>query len=111
MLFSLNSRLRAILPRDLVEKASFLDRGQEELNRLAAETGDLDAAIVCGYVGRAESETGKKVTNSAAVIEHGSITFRQHKMLLPTYDVFDEARWFVPATAKLSNRCGAGRLP
>src|SRR3954466_2967744 len=57
-------------PRDLVEKASFLDRGQEELNRLAAETDALDAAIVCGYVGRAESETGKKVTNSAAVIEH-----------------------------------------
>jgi NAD+ synthase (glutamine-hydrolysing) len=85
-------------PRDLVEKASFLDRGQEELNRLAAETDALDAAIVCGYVGRAESETGKKVTNSAAVIEHGAITFRQHKMLLPTYDVFDEARWFVPAT-------------
>jgi NAD+ synthase (glutamine-hydrolysing) len=85
-------------PRDLVEKASFLDRGPEELTRLAAETGDLDAAIVCGYVGRAESETGKKVTNSAAVIERGSVVFRQHKMLLPTYDVFDEARWFVPAT-------------
>jgi NAD+ synthase/NAD+ synthase (glutamine-hydrolysing) len=34
--------------------------------------------------------------NSAAVIERGSVVFRQHKMLLPTYDVFDEARYFRP---------------
>jgi NAD+ synthase (glutamine-hydrolysing) len=85
-------------PRDLVEKDSFLERGQEELDRLTAETAGLNAVIVCGYVGRTESETGKKVTNSAALIERGAIIFRQHKMLLPTYDVFDEARWFVPAT-------------
>jgi NAD+ synthase (glutamine-hydrolysing) len=84
-------------PRDLVEKDSFLDRTQEELLRLTAETASLDAAILCGYVGRAESQTGKRATNSAALIERGAIIFRQHKMLLPTYDVFDEARWFVPA--------------
>jgi NAD+ synthase/NAD+ synthase (glutamine-hydrolysing) len=85
-------------PRDLVEKESFLRRGEEELDRLTSETADLNAVIVCGYVGRTESDTGKKVTNSAALIERGSIVFRQHKMLLPTYDVFDEARWFVPAS-------------
>jgi NAD+ synthase (glutamine-hydrolysing) len=85
-------------PRDLVEKDSFLQRTQEELQRLCEETVGLDAIIVCGYVGRAESDTGKRATNSAALIEHGSVIFRQHKMLLPTYDVFDEARWFVPAT-------------
>jgi NAD+ synthase/NAD+ synthase (glutamine-hydrolysing) len=85
-------------PRDFVEKESFLDRTQEELERLTTETADLNAVLVCGYVGRASSETGKKATNSAALIERGSVTFRQHKMLLPTYDVFDEARWFVPAT-------------
>jgi NAD+ synthase/NAD+ synthase (glutamine-hydrolysing) len=85
-------------PRDLVEKDSFLERTEEELERFAAETADLDATLVCGYVGRASSETGKKVTNSAALVERGAIVFRQNKMLLPTYDVFDEARWFVPAT-------------
>jgi len=84
-------------PRDLVEKDSFLQQTLDELNRLAAETASLDATIVCGYVGPAESDTGKKVTNSAALLERGEIVFRQHKMLLPTYDVFDEARWFVPA--------------
>ena len=85
-------------PRDFVEKESFLDRTQQELERLTAETADLNAVLVCGYVGRANSDTGKKATNSAALIERGSVIFRQHKMLLPTYDVFDEARWFVPAS-------------
>lgn len=84
-------------PRDFVEKDSFLERAQEELGRLALETSDLDATLVCGYVGRAASDTGKKATNSAALVERGAVVFRQHKMLLPTYDVFDEARWFVPA--------------
>ena len=83
-------------PRDLVEKESFLDRTEEQLNRLARETADLDLGLVCGYVGRSHSETGKQATNSAAVIERGQIVFRQTKMLLPTYDVFDEARYFVP---------------
>ena len=87
-------------PRDFVEKDSFLDRTQCELDRLTAETASLDISIVCGYVGRAESQTGKKATNSAALIERGSVVFRQHKMLLPTYDVFDEARWFVPAASQ-----------
>ena len=85
-------------PRDFVEKESFLDRTQEELERLTVETADLNAVLVCGYAGRANSDTGKKATNSAALIEQGSVIFRQHKMLLPTYDVFDEARWFVPAS-------------
>ncbi len=92
--------LTGYAPRDFVEKDSFLERTQEELARLTAETAGLDAVIVCGYVGRAESDTGKRATNSAALIEHGSVIFRQHKMLLPTYDVFDEARWFVPATGQ-----------
>ena len=83
-------------PRDLVEKESFLDRTEEQLQRLAQETAGLGAAIVCGYAGRSHSPTGKRAANCAAVIEHGEIVFRQTKMLLPTYDVFDEARYFVP---------------
>ncbi len=53
--------------------------------------------LICGYVGRSTVQTGKTATNSAAVLEGGKIVFRQNKMLLPTYDVFDEARYFVPA--------------
>ena len=84
-------------PRDLVEKPSFVERTQEQLDRLARETSGLDASLICGYVGPAASQTGKSVTNSAAVIEQGKVVFRQNKMLLPTYDVFDEARYFLPA--------------
>jgi NAD+ synthase (glutamine-hydrolysing) len=84
-------------PRDLVEKPSFIDRSEGELRRLARETANLDLSVICGYVSRSESETGKRAVNSAAVLEHGEIVFRQDKMLLPTYDVFDEARYFRPA--------------
>jgi NAD+ synthase (glutamine-hydrolysing) len=83
-------------PRDLVEKPSFLDRTEEQLQRLAAETAGLDIAIIAGYVGRSNSATGKRATNSAALVERGRIVFTQTKSLLPTYDVFDEARYFKP---------------
>jgi NAD+ synthase (glutamine-hydrolysing) len=84
-------------PRDLVEKPSFLDRSESELERVAQETADLELNIVCGFVARSQAETGKRALNSAAVIERGRVVFRQSKMLLPTYDVFDEARYFRPA--------------
>ena len=51
-------------------------------------------------MGRSESATGKRATNSAAVLERGQVIFRQTKMLLPTYDVFDEARYFVPGESR-----------
>jgi NAD+ synthase (glutamine-hydrolysing) len=84
-------------PRDLVEKPAFLDRNEQELNCLAHSTADLDLAVVCGYVGRSQTGTGKRALNSAAVLEGGKVVFRQNKMLLPNYDVFDEARYFRPS--------------
>jgi len=84
-------------PRDLVEKPSFLERSEAELERLAHATADLGLSVICGYVGRSEAQVGKRAMNSAAVLEGGQIVFRQHKMLLPTYDVFDEARYFRPS--------------
>jgi len=84
-------------PRDLVEKPSFISRSEAQLELLAKETADLDLAVVAGYVAHSESQTGKRARNCAAVIERGQITFRQTKMLLPNYDVFDEARYFRPA--------------
>lgn len=84
-------------PRDLVEKASFLERTEEALHDLAAATRHLPAAIIAGYVGRAAEGSPRRATNSAAVIERGEIVFTQTKMLLPTYDVFDESRNFQPA--------------
>ncbi len=83
-------------PRDLVEKPSFLDASERELERLARETAGFDLSVICGYVARSLAETGKRAMNSAAVLERGQIVFRQSKMLLPNYDVFDEARYFRP---------------
>jgi NAD+ synthase/NAD+ synthase (glutamine-hydrolysing) len=84
-------------PRDLVEKPSFIDRSEREVERLARETADLDVSVICGYVAWSPEATGKRALNSAAVLEGGQVVFRQSKMLLPTYDVFDEARYFRPA--------------
>ena len=87
-------------PRDLVENPNFLDRTAAELERLAAETAGLDLALVCGYVDKADGSTGKHALNNAAVLDGGKVIFRQTKMLLPTYDVFDEARYFQPAESQ-----------
>ena len=87
-------------PRDLVEKPTFVERSTEHLERLASATATLPVALIAGYVGPSASHTGKRATNSAAVLVGGDILFRQTKMLLPTYDVFDEARYFVPAESQ-----------
>lgn len=83
-------------PRDLLEKPSFLDRAAWQLDHLARETAALPLAVICGFAGRSVLTTGKRATNSAVVLDAGRIVLRQDKMLLPTYDVFDEARYFVP---------------
>jgi NAD+ synthase (glutamine-hydrolysing) len=84
-------------PRDLVEKPSFLDRAQQALGELTAETRDLPLGLIVGYVGRAPEGSPRIATNSAALIEKGQVLFHQTKMLLPAYDVFDESRNFQPA--------------
>jgi NAD+ synthase/NAD+ synthase (glutamine-hydrolysing) len=87
-------------PRDLVEKPSFVARSEQELGRLAAETASLPVALICGYAARAALNTGKTAVNAAALLRAGTVVFRQTKMLLPTYDVFDEARYFLPAESQ-----------
>jgi NAD+ synthase (glutamine-hydrolysing) len=84
-------------PRDLVEKPDFIERSERAVEQLADATKDLPLAIVAGYVGRSRKPSGKQATNSAAVIQDGKVVMRQTKILLPTYDVFDETRNFVPA--------------
>ena len=81
-------------PRDLVENPAFVRRNQETLQRIADETRGI--AVVCGLVTPARADTGKRVVNSAAMTKDGQVAFTQSKMLLPTYDVFDESRNFAP---------------
>ena len=82
-------------PRDLVEKPSFVKQNADTLERIARQTSGI--SVVCGLVTPARSETGKSVMNSAAIVRDGRVEFLQSKMLLPTYDVFDEDRYFAPA--------------
>jgi NAD+ synthase/NAD+ synthase (glutamine-hydrolysing) len=82
-------------PRDLVEKPSFVTQNGDTLARIAREAKGISA--VCGLVTPAQSDTGKSVMNSAAIVRDGRVEFLQSKMLLPTYDVFDEDRYFAPA--------------
>lgn len=84
-------------PRDLLEVPGFFESTQEQEQRLAAETADLDITFVYGTIDRSHSAAGKPAANTATVLDHGRILFRQSKMLLPTYDVFDECRYFLPA--------------
>jgi NAD+ synthase (glutamine-hydrolysing) len=86
-------------PADLLEKESFLKRAEESLAEIAALTkGEGRPAILCGSVLPVHQPTGKHVRNVAALLEAGEIRCLQQKMLLPFYDVFDEQRYFEPAT-------------
>ncbi len=84
-------------PRDLLEKPSLYEQVLEAEQRLAAETAALDLILVYGTVRPSNASSGKRAVNIAAVLERGRIIFEQAKMLLPTYDVFDEGRYFLPA--------------
>ncbi len=92
-------------PRDLVERPSFVAHNQEALQHIARETRGI--AVICGVATPAEVETGKRVMNSAALLRDGRVAMMQSKMLLPTYDVFDEMRNFAPAQKQeLFSFCG-----
>src|SRR5216683_61931 len=81
-------------PQDLLERPAFLDRNLDELKSLA---GKIPLPCLVGYAGRVKNGAGKSVANKAALMCGGRVVFEQSKMLLPTYDVFDESRYFQPA--------------
>lgn len=87
-------------PRDLVEIPHYLERNESELQRLARETANLRIAIITGYAGCSETEEIPPATNCAAYLRDGRVVHRQRKMLLPTYDVFDEERYFAEAESQ-----------
>ncbi|MFO8043378.1 MAG: nitrilase-related carbon-nitrogen hydrolase, partial [Alkalispirochaeta sp.] len=83
-------------PMDLLDYEAFVEENITALRRLQ-QSLPPDIAVVVGYVDRTQGSTGKSLQNVAAVILNGEVVFRQAKRLLPTYDVFDEARYFEPA--------------
>ncbi len=85
--------------RDLLEKPSFINENLTYLDKLSSETAGI--SIICGYVDRNPSKTGKSLINSVALIRDGRIFGKGGKRLLPTYDVFDETRYFEPSPESL----------
>ena len=85
-------------PRDLLDQNSFIGRCEASLEQLKKlSTLYPDIAILVGSITRCQLEHGKKLHNSAILIENGKTLFTQAKSLLPAYDVFDENRYFEPA--------------
>ncbi|HEY4979661.1 MAG TPA: NAD+ synthase [Candidatus Acidoferrum sp.] len=84
------------LPLDLLERPAFIERNLETLKQVAAQ---MPIPAIVGYAGRVDQDVhraGKSIANKAALISEGRVVFEQSKMLLPTYDVFDESRYFQP---------------
>lgn len=81
--------------RDLLLSRDFVDDNLKALERLAAGVGAMP--IVAGFAARNRSPVGKGLFNAGALIRAGAVRRVFHKMLLPTYDVFDEQRYFDPA--------------
>lgn len=80
-------------PRDLLHRQGVLDAEQAALDELRRATADGPALIV-GHTASAARESGPPLTNSASVFSDGETAARYSKRLLPTYDIFDEHRYF-----------------
>jgi len=81
--------------KDLLLRREIIDRNVAALHRLAEQTTHIAALI--GYAEPTDQAHGRPVFNSAALLADGRIVAQWRKRLLPTYDVFDEARYFEPA--------------
>ncbi len=80
---------------DLLERERFISQNHDSITRLKGAVKDI--AILVGFAERHDSGVGKGVYNSAALIRQGKVVSIHRKSLLPTYDVFDERRYFDPA--------------
>lgn len=85
-------------PRDLLEKSWFIEKAQKAVHELMEiSTKYPQTGILIGLPQLTGKNTGRGLYNSALLLYQGQILITQHKSLLPTYDIFDEARYFDPA--------------
>ncbi len=83
-------------PMDLLDHVSFVEANLKSL-RLIQQRSPKGIGIVLGYVDKNRTSAGKPLVNAVSLIRNGEVLLTQTKSLLPTYDVFDEARYFEPA--------------
>jgi NAD+ synthase (glutamine-hydrolysing) len=82
-------------PRDLLQRADFIAANLAALEETAKQIGAIPLCV--GFVNKNPERPGRALRNAAAILQNGKIIWRTHKCLLPTYDVFDEDRYFEPA--------------
>jgi NAD+ synthetase len=82
-------------PRDLLLRADFIEANLEALDDVAKKAGPVPLCL--GFVDKNSERPGRALRNAAAILQNGKIAWRTNKCLLPTYDVFDEDRYFEPA--------------
>ena len=95
-------------PLDLLERDGFVRDQLRELDTLAASARGV--AVVVGAVLPAPRSGGKQLVNAAVLLQDGARSAWQAKTLLPTYDVFDENRYFVPAETRSLASVGGRRV-
>lgn len=85
-------------PLDLLDSPSFVEANLACLQEVIAASAELSGlTAIVGFVDRNRTRQGKQLHNAAGVISEGQLLSTHYKMLLPTYDVFDEDRYFEPA--------------
>ncbi len=83
-------------PLDLLDRLDFIERCNKTVSEIARECIGITAIVGSPTLNR--NQEGKKLFNSALVLSEGKIVFSVNKALLPTYDIFDEYRYFEPET-------------
>ena len=98
-------------PRDFLDMPEFLDRAARTLRELAQPAGwSRGLSVIVGFPEPAPDAPAPSVYNAAALIEGGRVVAVGRKSLLPTYDVFDETRYFVPAVHSTAAPAAGGVL-
>src|ERR1700733_12792085 len=88
-------------PKDLLLKPAFIDDNLAALQLIAKKTDGID--VVVGFAARNTEPVGRPLHNAAAVLRGSRVVSLHYKTLLPTYDVFDESRYFEPGPGGARN--------
>lgn len=89
-------------PKDLLLKPQFIDDNRAAVHRIAQAAGGLH--VIIGFADRNTEPVGRPLRNAVAVVRDGRVVWTHYKTLLPTYDVFDESRYFEPGPVNQQNQ-------
>src|ERR1700691_307884 len=93
-------------PKDLLLKPQFVEDNLRAVKLIAARVSGIDAVV--GYAQPNTDPVGRPLHNAVALLRDGEIVSRHFKTLLPTYDVFDESRYFEPGPQGAANLVRVG---